>query len=278
MFKWKASHYMILSALFFALMDVFLKYVHSLPPFQLVFFRSIGSAIISFPYLLIYRIPVLGNQRKLLVLRSFVGAASMTFFFISVKFLPIGSAVSLRYLAPIFAAGMAVIFLGEKVYGRQWLFFAISFVGVLILKGFDPRINIVGLTFILFSAFFTGWVFMLIRKIGIRDHPMVIVNYFLVITAIIGGIVSIFQWIPPRPEEWPFLVGLGITGFFGQFYMTKAMQVEETNKVAPFKYLEVVFVMIIAYIWFGEGYGWMALLGIAVILLGLILNVLVGRR
>lgn len=277
MFKWKAAHYMILSAFFFAVMDVFLKYVHNLPPFQLVFFRAIGSAMISLPYLIYNDIPLLGNQRKLLVIRSFIGLASMTLFFTSVRHLPIGSAVSLRYLAPIFATGLAVFFLGEKVYGRQWIFFIISFIGVLILKGFDPRISILGLSLILSAAFFTGWVFILIRKIGERDHPMVIVNYFMVITSIIGGVVSIFHWVSPQSDEWPFLIGMGITGFFGQLFMTKGMQIEETNKVVPYKYLEVVFVMIIAYIWFGEGYGWMALVGIGVILSGLILNVLIGR-
>ena len=55
--------------------------------------------------------------------------------------------------------------------------------------------------------------------------------------------------------------------------MTKAFQAVETNKIAPVKYVEVVFTLIIGVFWFGEVYTLLSVFAIVLILLGLILNV-----
>ena len=57
---------MILSTLSFALMNALVKYLISYHTFQLVFFRSLGSLIITFSILKSKNIPLLGNQKTLL--------------------------------------------------------------------------------------------------------------------------------------------------------------------------------------------------------------------
>ena len=94
----------------------------------------------------------------------------------SIQYLPLGSAVSLRYLAPFFAALFAWLILKERIKSIQWVFFLMAFVGVLIMKGFNSQIDITGLICILISAIFSGLVYVLIRKIGTYDHPVVVVR------------------------------------------------------------------------------------------------------
>jgi drug/metabolite transporter (DMT)-like permease len=215
---------------------------------------------------------MLGNKRTLLVLRGIVGVTSMALFFMSIKYLPIGSAVSLRYISPIFAAVFALLILKEKIKPIQWLFFLIAFGGVVILKGFDTQINTTGLLLVLTSAFFSGLVFIIIRKIGAEDHPIVVVNYFMMVTFVVGGILCIPYWITPVGWEWLLLLSLGIFGYVGQLYMTKALQLAETNKAAPLKYIEVIFTILIGLSWFQESYTLWSLLGIILIVVGLTLN------
>lgn len=192
--------------------------------------------------------------------------------------MPIGSAVSIRYLSPIFTAIFAILVLKERVYPMQWVFFIMAFAGVLVLKGVDVRIGNLGLIMMIGSAFFSGWVYILIRAIGMKDHPVVIVNYFMVICLICGGILSIFNWKTPAGMEWLILLSLGVFGFTGQIFMTKALQLEEANRIAPFKYMEVIFVILIAYIWLGEGYKIGSLLAIGLIIISLVMNVIYKRR
>lgn len=99
----------------------------------------------------------------------------------------------------------------------------------------------------------------------------------MIISAVVGGLLCINQWTTPVGKDWLLLLSLGVFGYFAQLYMTKAMQQAETNQIAPLKYLEVIFTMIIGLIWFEEVYTVWSLLGIFLILIGLTLNVILKR-
>ncbi|MGF1555943.1 DMT family transporter [Paucihalobacter sp.] len=264
---------MIISALAFSCMNLTVKYLDAIGAAQIVFFRSAGSLFFTFGFLLKNNISILGNNHKLLILRGLVGVTSMILFFESIKYLPTGTAVSLRYIAPIFAAIFAVLVLKEKIKTLQWLFFLMAFSGVLVLKGFDSEINTYGLILVLIAAVFSGLVYIIISKIGNSEHPVVVVHYFMVIATIVGGVLSIGKWVNPSNLEWLLLLSLGVFGYYGQVYMTKAFQTASTNLVAPLKYIEVIFTLVFGIIWFNELYSFWSLVGITLIIGGLVLNV-----
>jgi drug/metabolite transporter (DMT)-like permease len=107
---------------------------------------------------------------------------------------------------------------------------------------------------------------------------MVVVNYFMIIATILSGIFAYSKWINPEGIEWFIVLSLGIFGFFGQYYMTKAFQIGEVNQIAPLKYIEVIFTMLIGVIWLDEFYSFISLIGVSLILLGLILNFIIKRK
>lgn len=269
----KAIIFMVLSTVAFTGMNGLLKYLTHYTGYQLVFFRSFGSLFFTFGFLLSQGIPILGTNRKLLLLRAVLGSTSMLLFFIAVHYMPIGSAVALRYIAPIFAAIFAILILKEKVRPIQWLFFVIAFIGVLVLKGFDDTIATTGLLLVLLASVFSGLVYIVIRKIGLREHPVVIVNYFMCTATAIGGVGAIFNWITPTGSDLILLFSLGIFGYFGQLFMTKAFQMGETNVIAPIKYIEVVFAIIVGVGFLGETYTLWSFVGMGLIIAGLLLNI-----
>ncbi len=275
---WKALQYMLFSVSAFTVLNACVKYLDSISPYQIVFFRAAGTLILCLVLLRVRGISLRGTHQGLLIARGVVGTISMAFFFFAVKELPFGSAVSLRYLSPIFAALLAMLWLKERITVVQWFCFLMAFAGVLVLKGFDPRVSILGLSYILLSAFFSGMVYVLIRRIGLREHPIVIVTYFMICATLIGGVLSIGDWRVPVQSDYWAIGALGLFGFFGQFFMTKAYQIASVGVVAPMKYLESIFALLIGWIWFGEGYEISALLGIVLIVGGMLLNIFVKRR
>jgi drug/metabolite transporter (DMT)-like permease len=274
----KSIIYMIISALAFTFLNVFVKLLDRFDVPQIIFFRSFGSLIFTSAFLIRQKISPLGNKKTLLVLRALAGLLSMGLFFAALKYLQMGSAVSLRYISPIFAMLFALIFLKEKVKRIQWVFILIAFSGVLLMKGFNDAMSTIGLLLILGSALLSGLVFILIRKIGDSDHPVVVVHYFMLISAIVSGIFSITYWKSPIGIEWLFLICLGLFGYLGQLYMTKAFQSGQMNLLAPLKYLEVLFTMALGLIWLNETYSLWSLIGILLVLLGLTLNTLTKKR
>ena len=264
---------MLISTLAFACMNSIVKYLSHVNAFQIVFFRAITTLLFTSTFLLKKNISFSGNNKKLLLLRGIVGVTSMSFFFMSTKYLPIGTAVSLRYMAPIFAAIFAVFLLKEKIKTIQWLFFAIAFSGVIILKGYDLYVSSYGLILITLSAIFSGLVYVILSKIGKTEHPVVVVNYFMAISVIVGGVLCINDWHTPNGVEWSMLLSLGVFGYFGQVYMTKAFQTTaSTGQVAPLKYLETIFTLLLGVFIFAEVYTFLSIVGIGLILTGLLLN------
>lgn len=270
--------YVLVSILAFTMMNAFVKYLQYLPPFQLVFFRALGTLVLCVIVLKVKGISIEGNRLDLLFGRGIAGTISLLLFFMAIKEIPFGSAVSLRYLSPIFAGILAVVWLKEHISWWQWMCFLLAFSGVLLLKGFDARINLLGLAYILTSAFFSGVVYVLIRRIGLSEHPLVIISIFMFCATAIGGILSLFDWQTPRPQDWWILASLGVFGFFGQLFMTKAYQIASVGTVAPTKYLEAVFALLIGWIWFGETYTPGSLLGIGLVIGGMLLNLFGKRR
>lgn len=264
---------MLLSAASFTGMNLLVKYLTHFGGGQLVLFRAFGSLFFTMSFLLWHKIPIFGNQINLLIYRGLAGVTSMALFFMSVHYLPIGSAVSLRYISPIFATILAVFFLRQRVKPIQWLFFLMAFGGVLMIKGFDTNIDTIGLLLVLGSALFSGVVYVLINKIGHRDHPVVIVNYFMWISVAVGAILSIFNWTTPVGIEWFLLLSLGVFGYFGQLFMTKAFQSQATHKIVSLKYVEVIFTMIAGVFLFTDVYPFLSLVGTLLVIGGLILNI-----
>ena len=269
--------FIILATLAFACMNAMAKQLTNLHPLQIVFFRSLGTFVFIFPYMLYKRIPLLGSNRKFLILRGIIGFLSLATFFMAVQRMPLGSAVSIRYLGPLVSVVLSMYFLKESVKRLQWLGFVIALVGVFVLKGFDLRITTEGFSLAAFSAITVGIVFTLVRYLATREHHLTIINYFMLISISLS-LLSFPYWQPILADQWILLFGIGITGLFGQVLMTLAFKNGDTNTVAPFKYMELIFALIIGFFIFEETYSILASLGILLLVLGMLVNLLAKSR
>ena len=79
----EAIRFMLLSTLSFALMNALIKELNYYSPFQLVFFRSIGSLVFTTIFLKVNKISFHGKKMSLLLFRGIAGVISMVLFFSS---------------------------------------------------------------------------------------------------------------------------------------------------------------------------------------------------
>jgi drug/metabolite transporter (DMT)-like permease len=270
----KAVIYMLTSVLGFALMNLTVKYLDRLPATELVLFRSIVSLSLSLFFLRRKKISPWGNQKIYLVARGIFGVAALSMFFYTLQKLPIGSAVTLQYLSPIFTALFGIFILKEKVKWWQWVFFALSFAGIAVIKGFQTEISPLLFFLGLGSAICAGLAYNFIRKVKNTDHPLVVVFYFPLIATPVMAIFSLFNWVRPEGWEWALLLLMGILTQIAQINMTKALQMVEANEITGLKYLGVIFALGFDYFLFGHSYTWEVLLGMSMVLLGVLLNLL----
>lgn len=273
----KGIIYILIATFAFAWMNLLARYLSELHPLQVVFFRALGTFIFIFPFMVRKRIPILGKNVFWLSMRGVIGFISLAAFFIVIQRIPLGPAISIRYIGPFFSVILAVLFLKEKVKFWQWISLLIAIAGVFILKGADFRID--GLSFVLalISAVLVGGVFTMVRYLGPKEHALTIINYFMV-ASILGSLFFIGQWRMPIGQEWVWVSAIGVFGLVGQVFMTRAFQLAETNTIAPFKYMELVYALILGFLFLNEEHTLIALIGMALIIIGMVLNVLIKNR
>lgn len=264
---------MLLATVLFAIMNALVKMVPRLPAVELVFFRSIVSFIICYGMLLKAGVHPWGNNKGLLILRGATGAVALILFFITLQNIPLASAVTMQYLSPIFTTLLGVVLVKERVHTLQLIFFAVSFCGVLLLQGFDARVTELYLVLGISSALFSGLAYNVIRRLGQREHPLVIVLYFPLVTLPITGIYVAMNWVQPLGIEWLYLLAIGILTQGAQYYLTKAFQAEELNKVASLQYLGIIYALLMGWVFFGETFNAWSYLGMLLVLMGVVLNI-----
>ena len=270
----KGAQYMIISSFAFSLMHLCVKAMPHIPVFEVVFFRSLGSLLITFFYLNKNKTPIFGNNKKVLFARGLLGTIGLCLFFITLQNIPLAGAVTIQYLSPVFTALFAVIILRERVKKRQWLFFALAFIGVYLLKGFDVSGQIsyyfalIGVA----SACFSGLAYSCIRHLRTTESTLVVVFYFPLVATPIMGALSFFNWVKPQGVDWAYIVALGLVTQVAQVFMTKGIQSDSAGNIMTYKYIGVVFAFIYGYFIFKETYSFLSVFGIFLLLSGVILN------
>lgn len=265
--------FMLIATFAFSLIQLCVKLLSHLPVVELVLFRSLVSLSLTIFYLKKLDIEPFGHNKKYLILRGVSGVMALTMFFYTLQVMPLGSAVTLQYLSPIFTSVLAIFLLREKVLPPQWLFFALSFAGVLMLKGFDDRVAFWPMMAGIGSALFSGVAYNAIRKVKDTDHPLVVVFYFPMIATPIMFVLSLFVWRWPQGWDWLVIILLGVFTQIGQLNMTKALQAEEASKVTSLKYLGTIYALSYGLMFFGEKYTLLGILGIVLVTGGVVLNV-----
>jgi drug/metabolite transporter (DMT)-like permease len=264
--------FMLISVFFFAMMNASAKYLHHIPVHELVFFRSLVVCAVSFYFIKKLHLPVAGNNRKWLLIRGISGLTALLLFFMTLKKLPLASATSLQYLSPIFTVIFAVWLNHQKVRSIQWVYFLIAFVGVLLIKGFDDRVDVSYVLLGVLSSIVSGFAYNSIIRLRNSDHPYTIVIHLTFVSIPVTAIWSFFDFLMPVGWDWFWLLFMGLCTQIAQYYATKALISGKADQVTPWNYIGAVFSLVIGYLVFDESISWLSVAGIALIVFALVLN------
>ena len=275
--KWGPIIQMFFSVVLFTLANVCVKELSFLPTTQLVFMRSLVSLVLCAIYVSRLKSPFFGVNKKWLLIRGFFGMIALSLFFFTIQNIPLASATTIQYLSPVFTVILAMLFLGQKVRKIQWLFLAIAMLGIVLVKGFDPRVSIAFLAIGTLSAFLAAVAYFATMKCKTTDHPVTIVMYFHLIATPVMGTVSIGSWEAIGAYEWGLGIIIGVFSVLAQVLMAMAILREDAAIITPIKYIGAIFAVSIGYFYFNEALSPLSLLGIALVITGVTLNTLNKR-
>jgi len=269
---------MLLSTFSFAMANVFVKQLSEMPVMEIVFFRSIMAGAVCWYGIKKAGVDWTGNNKPFLILRGVAGTTALVLFFLTLQNIPLASATTIQYLSPIFTATIAIFFLKESVKPVQWIFYALAFSGVLLIKNFDPRVSVPYLIIGIVAAFGSGVAYNFVRKLKDSEHPLVIILYFQIVGMVVSIPLLLFAWKTPIGLEWVYLIGVGLCSYLGQIFLTNAFSRERAASVAIIVYTGLIYAISIGWLVYGESQDIFTFAGMGLVVVGVILSVLYGRR
>ncbi len=223
-----------------SMMDAAMKWLAPhYPPLEVAALR--GAC--SLPIVLVW-VAVGGGFRQVLSRRWLLhltrGALSVLMlgaFITAVRALPLADAYSIFFVAPLLVTALSVPILGERVGGRRWAAIAVGMLGVLVVlrptgAGALTWAGLAALT----SAGCYALSVIAVRVLGRTDSTLSMVFWFTTLLTLGAGALAARVWVPLRPEHWPPLAVLAVTGTSGQYAVTEAFRRGEASAVAPFEY------------------------------------------
>lgn len=235
-----AIYAMMIAVVMFALMDTVMKMLAAtLPAIQVAALRSLASLPLVCLYLLwrgafrgIFRI-----RYSLHLLRAAVGISMLFFFAYGLKTLSLAQAYTLFFVAPAMVTALSVFVLGEKVDARRWIAIVVGLVGVVVAlrPTADGFLTLGGLA-ILGSAL--GYAISAIagRILARTERSEHMVFWLMFMMAVGATALALPGWKPIGEQHVWLLVGLAVSGFFGQLAITEAFSHGHASAVAPFEY------------------------------------------
>lgn len=202
------------------------------------------------------------------LLRNFGEIMGTSGYVLAVVLTPLSSASAILQATPLAVALGAALFLKQAVGWRRWVAIGAGFIGVLIvirpgLEGFQPAS--------LFAV--QGVIGLSIRDLATRAMPgrvssMVLSAYGFGVVVPAGLVIMLFEGpaVMPDGAQSALIAAALIVGPVGYYMIVAAMRVGEVAVVTPYRYIRLVFAMIIGVFAFGEVLDFYTMLGASIII------------
>lgn len=202
------------------------------------------------------------------LIRGALLTAGTVFIVFAYRVMPIAEAQAISFIHPVLLTLLAVGFLGEKVSPLGWAAVLIGFSGVLIIVRpggglFEPAALLpLGLA-ICFSSYqlFT-------RLIAGKESSINSLFCVLLVGSVAMSLALPYAWVAPTPKGLLFFALIGVTSGLGHFSTIKALEYAPASLLAPFAYVQLLWVGILGALVFGDFPDAVTLCGMAVVVAG----------
>jgi drug/metabolite transporter (DMT)-like permease len=210
--------------------------------------------------------------------RSIIGVVSLWMWFYAISRLPLATAVTLNYMAPIWLSAWMLLsgWWGGKGLPEWPLVLAIgaSFVGVtLVLQPAVAGDQWLGGLVAIGSSIVAAMAYLQVRRLGQMGEPELRVVFYFSLTMAVAGFLGTFlengAAAPLHPLTWKgagLMVAIGVPALLAQIAMTRAYRLGKVLVIANLQYTGIVFSCLWGMLLWGDRFDWHVWLGMGVIL------------
>lgn len=268
--KKKAVIYIICSAFFFALMNMFVRMSGDLPSVQKSFFRNFVAFFFALIILIRSKEGFSFEKKNLpvFIARAGFGTLGILCNFYAVDHLLLSDASILNKLSPFFAIVCSYFILKEKIKPVQAAAVGIAFCGALLVvkPGFAVAGALMPSLIGVAGGFCAGIAYTYVRVLGQRgERGPFIVLFFSAFSCIVTLPFLIFDFHPMSLAQIITLLLAGLSAAGGQFTITAAYTHAPAREVSVFDYTQIVFAAGLGFFFFDQIPDFWSILGYIII-------------
>ena len=204
------------------------------------------------------------NNLPLMLIRAGLIVSALSFAFIAFTRLPLVEVYVILFCAPLLITILAIIFLGETVQLFRWLAIFIGLLGiVIVLRPSVESINS-GHMFAFAAASCGACSAIIARKVGNTENTAVMILFPLLANIALSGVALYFVYQPMPLIDLGLMFLIGVLGLTGQYFVLQAYRMAPAAYVAPMQYSQIVWAMILGYIFFNESIDRWVVIGAAI--------------
>lgn len=183
--------------------------------------------------------------------RGIYGLIGMIFNFGAVMLLPLAEATTINFSAPIWAVVLSMVLLKEKIGLWRWSAVLAGFLGILVIaQPGGGHIPLQGAMVALGGAFMIALISLQIRDLSRTEKPLVIVFWFSVISVVCAAPFQPFVMQSHSAMDWLLLLGIGLSGTWGQLLVTMALRYGKVSSVIVMDYSSIVWATLLGWLLF----------------------------
>ena len=188
--------------------------------------------------------------------------------FVGIASIPLSDVVALSFTQPIFIVVLATLFMSERLGAMRMLAVAAGFTGVLVIV--RPGFETIGIGTIatLSGAVAYAASNICIKRLMTTETPALATMYVNLLMCPMAAIPAFFFWVAPSPIDIALLIGCGVTGTLGAWFVTHAYASADMTAVVPFDFLRLPLVMAGAWLFFSEETDALTVVGAVIIFSG----------
>lgn len=259
----------------------------TLTVFEILALRNVGGLIILAAIMILAPDPgqrIRPAEPFIHAMRNTIHFGGQALWAYGLTVLPLATVFAIEFTTPTWVAIFAVLFLGERMTRSRVAALVFGFLGVLVIlrPGFDsfrPEALAVAAAAICFGVqqtttkFLTAtnstWTIML--WMNVVQLPLnLAANVVMGEPAWIVGKLDLTQWLP--------LIGIGVCGFTAHYCLTNAFRHGDAIVVTPIDFLRVPLIGVIGWLVYGEQPEPAVLLGAAIVVAGVLINIYAESR
>jgi drug/metabolite transporter (DMT)-like permease len=200
--------------------------------------------------------------------RSTLLVISTTLNFIALRYLQLDQSMAIMFCTPFLVALLGGPLLGEWIGWRRWIAIIVGFCGVLLVArpgagGIHPA------ALMIFASALCYAFYSISTRLLARTDPDATTNFYSnLVGAVVVTLAVPFVWTPQtNPKVIALMCAMGLFSGFGHYLLIRAHRLAPAAVLAPFIYGEIVWMIALGFLVFGDVPNRWTLAGVAVVIL-----------